>query len=203
MEVTATRQRPATPLFGHLAMLAFFLGLASLSCYGQESVSAGGKWVRIQRKDPASSGDQVSFVLVAEPSDPERHPDFTIVCSSPKKPPAVIYNSDVRLAPTIRDPLNYFSPAMWAWVKAGHEKVYKAVWDIPPTEEEPKKAAVVDRKTTNKLLSGETIKVLVRDYMDETHTDEFEPGGLNINDLRDSCGAKWFGKGTLSFGKVE
>jgi len=204
MEVTATQQTVTTRQAQQLVRVVFFLVIAAMSCRSDESVSAGGKWVRVQTKDPGTSTDVVSFVLTGETSDLERHPAVSITCSSsPNKPPTVIYNTDARLAATIHDNLNYYSPAMWGWVKVGHERVYKAVWDLIHIPEKPSQSAVVDRKTAKHLLSGAIIRVLFRDYMDEAHTDEFDTQGLNVNDVRESCGDKWFGKDTVTAGTKE
>jgi hypothetical protein len=56
------------------------------------------------------------------------------------------------------------------------------------------KRAIIDKKTLHNLLTGSTMRVRISDYNDESHLDEFTIGGLNVNELRDDCGSKWFGK---------
>ena len=176
--------------------IAIQVGLVLLTsnffCFAQESVSAGGKWIRTSAVDKTTGKTSVSFILAADTMDPDRHPDISISCSEPSKPPEVIYNADILLGATRRDPMNYYAWAMNTAVKVDDQKIYRPVWDI--VQAAPQKRAIVDRKTIHNLLTGTTLRVRLSDRNDESHLDQFTIGGLNLNELRDTCGSKWFGK---------
>jgi hypothetical protein len=165
---------------------------ASAFCFAQQSVGARGKWIRTTEVDKAGK-TTVSFVLPADNMDPDRHPAISISCTGHSRPPDVIYNADVFLAPTRRDPMNYYSPALQTAVKVDDQKIYKPVWDVILSGTNQKRA-IIDKKTLHNLLTGSTMRVRISDYNDESHLDEFTIGGLNVNELRDDCGSKWFGK---------
>jgi hypothetical protein len=160
---------------------------------GEESVSAGGHWIRVHHKDAKS--ETVSFILAAETEEFDRHPAIILTCSGGKAP-EIIYKADVRLAGQAHDTMNYYSPAIWATVKIDDAKPYRALWDtvFPPGS----LSAVLDHKTVRNLLTGSKMRVRFSDAGDESHLDEFTLEGLNVNDLRETCGSRWFGKGQLS-----
>ncbi|MBV9266458.1 MAG: hypothetical protein JO061_09850 [Acidobacteriaceae bacterium] len=160
---------------------------------GQESVSAGGHWIRVHKKDAQS--ESVSFILAAETEEFDRHPSIVLTCTSGKRP-EMLYKADVRLSAQARDTMNHYEPAIWALVKVDDAKPYKALWDVmwPPDSG----SAILDHKTVRSLLTGSKMRVRFSDSGDESHLDDFTLEGLNVNDLRETCGARWFGKAELS-----
>jgi hypothetical protein len=177
-------------------IVPFILILAAggVCCFAQESVSAGGKWIRVVHVDKKTDRASVSFVLAADTGNPDRHAVISITCDTPTKPPLSVFNADVLLAPTVRDPMNYYSPALRVEVKVDDQKIYKPTWDMVPSLVTERKRMSLDNKTIRNLLTGSTMRVRFRDHYDESYLDEFSIGGLNVNDLRETCGSKWFGK---------
>src|SRR5690242_10745111 len=97
----------------NLVLKLFALG-SVFACAGfpQQSVSAGGHWVRTQQKDPKSGAETAAFVLEGQTKDFERHPAIALTCDGHKQP-EVVYKTDVRLGRQARNTYNYYAPSIW------------------------------------------------------------------------------------------
>jgi hypothetical protein len=167
------------------------------SASAQESVSAGGQWVRVQEKDSATNAERTAFVLTADSRDFERHPSIALVCDG-RSEPVAFYHTDVKLTGQAHDVLNHYAPSIWGRVKVDDGKVYRAIWNLDQVRGHIPNSVVLDRKTVRNLLTSGKLRVLFSDHHDENHVDEFATAGLNISDLSETCGAKWFDKEILS-----
>lgn len=163
--------------------------------FSQTPVSAGGRWMRVQKMDPKTGAPVTVFALQADYNIYNRQPVISITCSDRSKPPEVRYYADTILDQQIHDPMNYYAPALYATVKIDKGKLYRAVWDIQGGESARlTKIALMDRRTMKNLLKGSTMKVRFEGHLGQELIDDFTIGGLDKELVRDACGNKWFGK---------
>jgi hypothetical protein len=175
-------------------MAALLIVAASFS-FSQTPTPAGGRWVRIEKMDPKSGAQLVTFALEANTDLYDRHPIISLTCSDRLKAPEVLYFADTILDTQIHDPLNYYANALWATVKVDKNKLYRAVWDIQGGSSwRLTKTLMMDRKTTKELFKGSTMKVRFEGHLGQEFIDTFTIGGLDKELVRDACGNKWFGK---------
>lgn len=189
------RSRAPPELNGLKLQIAALLLLSAWAGFSQTPVSAGGRWVRIQKMDPQTGAQIVTFALEAEANIYDRHPVISLTCSDRLKAPEVLFFADAILDPQIHDPFNYYADALYAVVKIDQHKLYKAVWDIQGGNS-PRltKTAFIDHKTTKQLLKGTEMKVRFQAHLGQEFIDSFAIGGLDKEMVRDACGNKWFGK---------
>ena len=151
--------------------------------------------MRIQKMDPKTGAQITTFALQGDYNIYNRQPVISITCGERSKAPQVRYFADTILDPQIHDPMNYYSPALFATIKIDKARLYKAVWDIQGGESARlTKIALIDRRTTKNLLKGSTMKVRFEGHLGQELIDEFTIGGLDREMVRDACGSKWFGK---------
>lgn len=175
--------------------IAALLIIAALLSYSQTPTPAGGRWVRIEKMEPKTGAQLVTFALEANADIYDRHPTISLTCSDRLKAPEVLYFTDTILDTQIHDPLNYYANALWATIKVDKNKLYRAVWDIQPGESwRLTKTLNMDRKTTKELFRGSTMKVRFEGHLGQEFIDTFTIGGLDKELVRDACGSKWFGK---------
>jgi hypothetical protein len=174
-----------------LKISALLLCAACLSCYAQEGSPAGGNWFRTQQKNQATGADVTVFSVTAEEGDSDRRPSISIVCSGSGRPLRVTYFADADFVNELKDPLNFFTPALSARVKVDKVKIYRAIWDIMGNT----KFAVLDRKTVKYLLSKTRLRVMFSAQVDQTFIDTFNIGGLELNQVREACGTKFAEEG--------
>jgi hypothetical protein len=158
-----------------------------------DSTAAGGQWVRMQHKDPATGTVSVSFVLAGQTIDLERHPAIILACNGPKEP-AVIYHTDVKLASQAHNVYDHYAESIWVQLKVDNGKTYRALWEIIPGQDLSSNRAIPDHKTIHYLFAGEKLKVRFRDYQDEDHLDSFELSGLSAGAVRGDCSQSWLAK---------
>jgi hypothetical protein len=176
--------------------IAALVALNALLSFAQTPVSAGGRWVRLQKMDTKAGVQVATFAVEADADISDRHPVISITCSDRSKAPEVLYFADTILDPQIHNPMNYYGPALYSWIKIDKGKLRRAVWDIAPGASSPRfaKTAVVDRKTAKELLKGTVMKVRYEGHLGQELIDSFTIGGLDKEMVRDACGSKWFGK---------
>jgi hypothetical protein len=178
-------------LIFRLTALLFFSACLSFS---QTPTPAGGRWVRIEKTDPKTGAQFVTFTLEANADLYNRHPTISITCSDRLKVPQVVYFADTILDTQIHDPMNYYANALFATVKIDKQKLYRAVWDIRYGENWRKINSMdIDRKTTKQLLQGTIMKVRYEGHLGQEFIDTFTIGGIDQELVHDACGAK-FGK---------
>jgi hypothetical protein len=186
----------AAELTGLSFRIAVLFALSALVSFSQTPVPAGGRWVRIEKRDSKTGAQFVTFAVEADADISDRRPAISITCSDRLKTPQVLYFADSTIDPQIHNPMNYYAPALYSWIKIDKNKLYRAVWDIAPGASSPRlaKTAVVDRKTARALLKGTTMKVRYEGHLGQELIDSFTIGGLDKEMVRDACGSKWFGK---------
>lgn len=152
--------------------------------------------MRLEKTDPKTGVQYITFAVEADADISDRHAAITITCSDRSKAPEGRYFADSIIDPQIHDPMNYYGPALYAWIKVDKEKLYRAVWDIAPGASSPRyaKTAVLDKRTLRELLKGSTMKVRFEGHLGQELIDSFTISGLDGEMVRDACGSKWFGR---------